>query len=116
MVDNGVYSKDNEAFIVCIMQHMVREALQDGHNVVLDNTNLNSYHINWALDLAAEAKSEALLLTMNVSLDECIRRDLERSSGRVGKEVIMKLYNKYYINGVLDDYSERPVKSENYNY
>ena len=99
LVDNGVYSKDNEKYIVDIMQTMAALALQSGLNVVMDNTNFNPYWTKWARSLCRDTRSELEILDIKTPLEVCVARDLERTRGRVGKDVIMKMYNRYFING-----------------
>lgn len=99
MIDNGVYSKSNEKYITDLMQTMVGLALRSGFDVVLDNTNLNTYHINWAKDLCKEYHVELEIININTPIHICVERDLARTQGRVGRDVIMKMYNKYFVDG-----------------
>lgn len=99
MVDNGMYSKANEKYITDVMQTMAALALQSGLNVVYDNTSLNPFHVKWARALCRDLRCELEIVDMKTPLDICIQRDLERTKGRVGKDVIMKMYNRYFING-----------------
>lgn len=99
MVDNGTYTKANEKFITDVMQTMAALALQSGLNVVYDNTNFNPFHVRWARSLARDTRSELEIVDIKTPLEVCITRDLERTRGRVGKDVIMKIYNRYFING-----------------
>lgn len=99
MVDNGSYSKANEKYITDVMQTMAALALQSGLNVVYDNTNFNPFHVRWAKALARDLRCELEIVDIKTPLEVCILRDLERTKGRVGKDVIMKIYNRYFING-----------------
>lgn len=99
MIDNGIYSKQAEKFIVDVAQTMVALALQNGLNVVYDNTNFNPYHIKWAKALVRDTRSELEIVDIKTPVDVCVARDLERTKGRVGKDVIMKMYTKWFING-----------------
>lgn len=99
MMDNGEYSKANEAFIVDCAQTMTVLALQSGLNVVYDNVNFNPYHIRWARALTKQLNAELEIVDMPTSLEECLERDLNRTSGRVGKSVIIKLHDKYFVDG-----------------
>lgn len=99
MVDNGSYSKANEKFITDVMQTMAALALQSGLNVVYDNTNFNPFHVRWAKALCRDTRSELEIVDIKTPLEVCITRDLERTKGRVGKDVIMKIYNRYFVNG-----------------
>ena len=99
MVDNGNYSKANEKYITDVMQTMAALGLQSGFNVVFDNTNFNPFHVKWAKALCRDLRSELEIIDVKTPLDICIQRDLERTKGRVGKDVIMKMYNRWFING-----------------
>ena len=99
MVDNGSYSKSNEKFITDVMQCMAALALQDGLNVVMDNTNFNPFHIKWAKALSRDTRAELEIVDIKTPLEICVQRDLERTKGRVGKDVIMKMYKRWFVNG-----------------
>ncbi len=98
-IDNNLWSKDNEKLINELMERMVRLFLHAGYNVVLDNTNLNPYKVRAAMDVATEQGAEIEILDIETSVEVCLQRDLERTRGRVGKEVIMRMYNKWFKNG-----------------
>lgn len=99
MVDNGVYTKPNEKYITDVMQTMAALALQSGYNVVYDNTNFNPFHYKWALGLCRELRCELEVVDIKTPLEVCVQRDLERTKGRVGKDVIMRMYNRWFVNG-----------------
>lgn len=99
MIDNGQYSKANEKYIQDLAQTAIALALQSGLNVIYDATNLNSYHIKWAKVLCRDTRTELEIINIDTPLDICILRDLERNVGRVGRDVIMRMYNRYFVNG-----------------
>lgn len=103
IIDNGAYSKDNERLITTIANNIMESALASGFNVVSDNTNLNKYHIAHCQMLARMCKAEIEIITFDTPLDVCLARDLARTHGRVGKDVIMKMYARYYRDGKLID-------------
>lgn len=98
-IDNNVYTKDNERLINELMLLMIENFLNKGYNVVLDNTNLNPYKVSAAKDAANKAKAEIEILDIITPVEVCLERDLNRTQGRVGKEVIMSMYNKWCKNG-----------------
>lgn len=98
-IDNGFYSKQNEKYIQDVHQTMITLALQNNLNVVSDNVNLNPYHIKFAKSICKDTRSELEIIDLKTPIAICISRDLVRTSGRVGKDVIMKMYNRYFING-----------------
>lgn len=99
MIDNGFYTKQNEKYIVDVAQTMAALALQSGYNVVFDNTNFNPFHIKWARSLAKELNAELEIQDVITPLEVCIERDLNRNQGRVGRDVIIKMHNKWFVNG-----------------
>lgn len=99
IIDNGVYSVPNERFINDLSENIIVQALTKGFNVVSDNTNLNPHHIKFARKICKETNSDLEIIDFDVPLETCIARDLERTKGRVGKDVIMHMYNKYFKNG-----------------
>lgn len=98
---NGQYSKDNEAFINSIAESIIAQALQANLNVISDNTNLNPYHLKFAKAICRDTRTELEVLHINTPLATCLQRDLARTHGRVGRDVILKIYNKYYKEGTL---------------
>lgn len=94
MMDNGKYSKENEKFLGLVRNNMISLAIQEGFNVILDNTNLNPYILK---SLRAKYSSVADIEIKDftdVSLEECIKRDSLRDD-KVGADVITKMYNDY---------------------
>lgn len=103
MIDNGMYTKQNEQYIQDVAQTMTILALQSKLDVIYDSVNLNPYHVKWAKNVAAQLNAELEIIDVDTPLEVCIARDLDRSKGRVGKEVIMNIYNKYVVDGVFPD-------------
>lgn len=98
-IDNGVYSKSNERFITDVMYTMMEMALSRGYDVVMDNTNLNSWQVQQIINRASQYGPTVEVKDFDTPLQECIERDLSRDAGRVGKEVIMRMYNKFFKDG-----------------
>ena len=98
-IDNSLYSKDNERFIFKIMNIMIKEALRDGYSVVYDNTNFNPYHVTNCRQIAEQFKVDFEVIDIDTPLQICLERDLQRTVGRVGKEVIMRMYSKWFKDG-----------------
>ena len=44
MVDNGIFSKENEKLVNEIQRAIVIKALSNGYSVVVDNTHLSGTH------------------------------------------------------------------------
>jgi predicted kinase len=81
---------------------MIRSALREGFNVVSDNYNLDPRDIQVADNISKEFHANLVIVDVSEPLEVCLTRDLERNIGRVGRDFIIKLYNKYYINGKLE--------------
>jgi predicted kinase len=96
MLDNSKHSKDREKFILKIRDLIIEEAIENGKNVVIDDTNLAPFHENRLKQLAEKHKVDFEVddTFLSVSLDECIERDLKRDNP-VGKKVITKMYYSY---------------------
>lgn len=90
MVDSGVYSKGNEFLVRYLAKMLVKEMLLQGHDVVVDNTNLKPENMKewrlWAHRWARYFK----VIEMETSLEECIRRDAKRDKP-VGEEAIRSM-------------------------
>ncbi len=98
-IDNNIYTKSAEQYLVKVMEVMIESAAKRGYNVVLDNLNLNPIHLNWAKEQGKKSNMQIRVVEFfDVTVEECIQRDLDRNSGRVGKEIIMGLYDSYVRN------------------
>lgn len=107
MLDNSVWSKENEEFVVAQEEFIVQMALLDGCDVLVDDTNLAPKTIAMWEKLIEQHNSvqhaceEDLTATIeykrfDTSLEECIRRDSNRKGrAHVGKGVVEKFYNQY---------------------
>ena len=99
MLDNGFYSRKNEAFITEVMYTMITMALKNKFDVIVDNVNFHPYHLRRCTDIAEKSEAELVIHNFEASLEVCIERDLQRTKGRVGKETIEKIYNKWFVDG-----------------
>jgi predicted kinase len=97
MVDGGVWSKQNESFIVKIRDIVAAESLIHGYSVIIDDTNFNPQHEETFKDMAHDLGAEFEIKDFtDVPLDECIKRDMKRSNS-VGEKVIKTMYKKYLL-------------------
>ena len=96
MLHDGHWSKQNEKFTVEIRDAIVASALARGKTVIVDDTNFAPVHENQLRRLAdlAGAGFEVKDFT-GVPLQVCLDRDADRTVGRVGRKVIMDMYEKY---------------------
>lgn len=94
MAHASYWSPKNERFIVKLRDEIILMALEAGKHVIIDDTNFG-HHIEHIKELVkGKAKVEVNDSFLEVPVEECIRRDLERPRS-VGKDVIMKMYNRY---------------------
>ena len=96
MIDGNNWSSKNEKFILKIRDFIIAEALKEGKHVLCTDTNLHPKHEIKLREIAKEygAEFQIIDLTKEVTLDECIERDLKRSRS-VGERVIKSMYNQY---------------------
>jgi len=97
MLDNGKWSKDNEKFVLYVRDVMIQLALNDGYDVIIDDTNLHHKHeqqIREILKSVLDGAQVTIQDFTHVPLKECIANDLKRLNS-VGKDVIMKMYNQF---------------------
>jgi predicted kinase len=86
-----------EAQVTAAQHAAVRALLCAGYDVVVDDTNLVNRHA-LALQRIAQVVGAQFLVKdfTTVPVDECIRRDLLRDgSARVGKQVILSLWERH---------------------
>ena len=88
------WSPANEKFIVQLRDTIILMALESGKHVIVDDTNFGP-HIEHIKELVkGQAVVEVNDSFLQVPVEECIKRDLKRLNS-VGKDVIIKMYNKY---------------------
>lgn len=97
----GVYwVPTREDLVTAIEKACIVSALKKGYNVIIDATNLNPKFERELTDLIfanITGKYSVTTKEFNTDVDTCIQRDSERQgTERVGKEVILSMYNKYY--------------------
>lgn len=95
MLDNGQWSRGNEAFVLEIRDHVITRTLEHGKHVLVDDTNLAPKHEERLRQLAllGGACFEIIDFT-NVPVEECIKRDLKRPVS-VGERVIRDMYDQF---------------------
>jgi len=104
MFDTYHFSRDNEKFVKRVRDLLIREALRDGKDVIVDDTNLSPKNINRITQLADEhrkktgEKVEVTVKEFEISLAEALERDAKREK-RVGDRVIRKMHRQFYGDG-----------------
>lgn len=97
MLDNSVYSKTNEKFIIEVRNSLILSSLNNGFNVIVDDTNLNNIHIEQIEELVKGKAIVKIIDFTDIPLEVCIERDKERVNS-VGEKVILDMYNKFLKN------------------
>jgi predicted kinase len=93
MMHNGKWSNGNEKQVLVVRDAAIRSALDQGYNVIVDDTNFAPRH-NDIKKIAAEHKAEVEEKYFDVPLEECLIRNQNRLN-KVPDEVIKSMYNKY---------------------
>ncbi len=104
MFDTYHFSRDNEKFVKRVRDLLIREALRDGKDVIVDDTNLSPKNINRITQLAEEHRKktgetvEVTVKEFEVSLAKALERDAKREK-KVGARVIRKMHRQFYGDG-----------------
>jgi predicted kinase len=84
-----------EKRIIKVRDLLTEYYFEQGYSVIWSDTNLNPVHLRRATELATKYQAELSVRDFtNVSLTECIRRDLLRSNS-VGQQAIEQMYYDY---------------------
>jgi predicted kinase len=94
MLDGGQYSKANEKVVLQTRDLLISNFLKGGFNVIVDDTNLAPHHIQKIMSIAKEAGVSFEIKEFDVSVEECIARDLKRPNP-VGEKVIRGMYKQF---------------------
>jgi predicted kinase len=100
MLDNSYWSKGNEKFVLKVRDWLIVEALNDGKNVLVDDTNLHPKHETKIRELVKEYNQQnnsdvtVEVKFFEIELEEAIARDLKRFNS-VGEKVIREMYYQF---------------------
>lgn len=96
MLHNGKWSKFNEKQVLRIRDQIIETALQDGKSVIVDDTNLAPKHQARMEELAKkhEVNLNVYDVFLEVPVEECIKRDLQRPNS-VGEKVIRDMHKQF---------------------
>jgi len=95
MLHNNNHSKGRESLVIQMQEAMIDVALEDNKNIIISDTNLNPVHIQRIKDKFAD-RAEIVVEDsfLQVSLEECITRDKNRTKS-VGEKAIRDTYNRW---------------------
>jgi predicted kinase len=106
LLDNGVWSKGNEKFVLKLRDNIILQALQDGKHVIVDDTNLNPVHENHIKELVKGFAEVEIKDFTDVDIEICIKNDAKRANP-VGEKIIRQTYKQWlYKKPVTPDYIE----------
>jgi len=98
---NSNYSSDNEKFILNTRDNMIIEGLSKGKHVIIDDTNLSEKHEKRISNIVRnynKINNDQVQIRkrefLDVSLEECIKRDLNRVNS-VGEKVIRQMHKQF---------------------
>lgn len=95
LLDFGVWSRDNEKFVLKVRDALIKQAFSEAFNVICTDTNLAEKHETRLRQLAIENGAEFEIKDFtDVPLSECLSRDRVRPN-KVGDKVIMGMYNQF---------------------
>lgn len=110
MVDNGIWSADNEELINRLSYVLVQELLEQKQPVVVDNTHGAERHVRRLTMMGELAGYTVEVKVFNTPIETCIRNDYYRhSSQQVGAAVILRMaesttfFKELYKDVQLDD-------------
>lgn len=101
MLDDSVWSGDREKFILNIRDTIIKEALAQGLDVIVDDTNLAPKHEARIRSIIPKGTEFVVVDDfLSVPLSECIKRDAQRDT-KVTYKVIKSMYNQFILGSVL---------------
>lgn len=94
MLHNSKWSKHNEKQILRIRNQVVEDSLSNGRHVIVDDTNLHPKHEIHMKQIAKKHNAKVDVVDFNISVEECIKRDLKRANS-VGEKVITRMHKQF---------------------
>jgi predicted kinase len=94
------WSNGNEQFVLDTRDYIVREALKQGKSVIVDDTNLSIKHQDRLESLVAHVNRgiDIELVLFDVPVEECIKRDSQRSGvAKVGAKIIQSMAKSFEL-------------------
>lgn len=81
MLDDYVFTKENESFVGDVRESLIRQALNKGYDVIVDNTHLSAQALR-KLHLLAESIGDIKVIEKSFNVD--VKVALERNASRTG--------------------------------
>lgn len=96
MLGDTHFPRSKEKLVTKIRENSIRDFLEKGYSVVVDNTNLCPSHEKNYKELAKEFNCDFKIEFFDIPLDECLRRNNERAK-KVPDDVIIKMAKRYNV-------------------
>jgi len=96
-IDFSVYSPENEKMICNLREHMLREFLKLGYNVLIDNLNIGKKHWDLICKIVTSLNKDICITEkpFYIDVEDAIERDSKREGiSKVGETVIRKWFKK----------------------
>lgn len=94
----GKYTGVDEVAVTKMQESLLRAAMKDSYDIVLDNTSLYNKHIKDVLKIARDFYYEVEYKDFEITLEEAVERDSKRER-QVGEEVIKMFFTRHLKNG-----------------
>jgi predicted kinase len=101
LLDDSVWTPENERFIVRTRDMLMCESLKKGFNIIIDDTNLKRRNFDDIVEVIRRTNLDVHVMEkfFPVELEEAIKRDAGRTRP-VGEQVIRDTYKKFGLNHV----------------
>jgi len=96
---NPTSERVSERAITAIQHAALKALLADGYDVVCDDTNLHERYFQRLVEAAEDAGVMVEIVDLrDVPLEECIRRDAQRTGREhVGEQIIREMHDKHIL-------------------
>lgn len=96
MMDNSKHSKNNEKRVIRVRDTVVADALANGKNVVVDDTNFFPQHVIDLQNIASNLDASFKVTFVDTPLEKCLENNRNRTDKKpVPEDAIMNMYNRY---------------------
>lgn len=96
MMMGTAWSKSNENIVLLARDSIIGGALEQGKDVVVDDTNFAPKHEERLRVLAEQFGADVVVHHVDTPVEECIKRDKLRQNP-VGEDVIMNMYRQFIV-------------------
>lgn len=98
LFEDGQYNhkRGDEGIVLKERDRLIRQALQEGKNVISSDTNLLPKHVTQMSNIARQNKAQVEIVSfLDVPIQELIERDSKRGDKMVGEQVIREMFHKH---------------------